>query len=182
MTATFQVREIRDGLEVTVTARRSRIAVTVIPPVTALFVAYFALPYAPWTVAVPIGLSVGVLAFLVSRRDKVATLRVNNLEFRTEGDLGEDAIGRRGVSRDVPRANVRWLEYQDERGGGDAPYYPSGLYAELNRGSVCVLPYLSPEQTAFVIEAIYKRFPDMPWDKKTAFDRHITVLNLDGSS
>jgi len=147
-------------------------------PLTAVLIAYFVHSFLPLGVAILVGICAGLLALLLSITNKTEKLRVNNFEFKTEGDLGEYPVGHRGFTQYVSRADIRWLEYQDERGGGDVPYYPSGLYAELLHGSRCVLPYLDAQQTASLIQAIYKRFPDMPWDKKTPFDKQLTTLDL----
>ena len=78
------------------------------------------------------------------------------------------------------RRDPRLLEYRAERAGPDA-YEPGGLYAGLKLGSACILPYLDEKQTQTVIEAIYKRFPDMltvAADTKSPFGQHFTTLGI----
>jgi hypothetical protein len=49
----------------------------------------------------------------------------------------------------------------------------------LSRGSKCILPDLDEHQTNNVIEAIYRRFPDMPMKgTKSSFGKHFTTLGI----
>jgi hypothetical protein len=59
------------------------------------------------------------------------------------------------------------LRYRQAHGGGEDREWPSGLYVELYDGSrwspgVCMLPHLDEPQTKEVIDAILRRFPNIP--------------------
>jgi len=75
---------------------------------------------------------------------------------------------------------VRWLEYQNDMSGPESDH-PGGLYAVLKHRSVCVLPYLSAEQTTEVVERIATRFPDFrdQWCSQSVFGSHVIYLGLD---
>jgi hypothetical protein len=73
------------------------------------------------------------------------------------------------------------LRYRAAEGGGDDREYPSGLYVELYRGNSwspgkCVLPHLDEAQTNQAIEAIRRRFPDVPFG--AAEPNGLILLNL----
>jgi hypothetical protein len=70
------------------------------------------------------------------------------------------------------------MYFDREHGGGDdGPSYPKGLYADLGSDEVCLLGYISEEQSIEVATAIYHRFPDMPL-KKSSPEKHFTSLGL----
>jgi hypothetical protein len=92
-----------------------------------------------------------------------AELRATNLEFRTNKRLWLF-----GPTSSVPRADIRYLEYREDRSVefGNT----QGLYAKLK---------FDEQQVGTAIEAIYRRFPDMPAENpKSAFGSHFTSLGL----
>jgi hypothetical protein len=113
-----------------------------------------------------------LIGYLESFRHTTAELRATNLDFHTKTSSPFS------VKRSIPRIEIRYLHFEEEMGGGDAPYRPSGLYAELRFGNACILPYIDEPQASTVAEAIYKRFPDIPKTSKSHFDDHFTTLGL----
>jgi hypothetical protein len=116
------------------------------------------------------------LGFVAGRFPRRSELRVTNLEYvsRTFGAWGFQG------ARSIPPFDVRWLEYQDDASGPESDH-PGGLYAVLKHRNVCILPYLSPEQTMEVIERIARRFPDFrdQWLGRSEFGSHVISLGLD---
>jgi hypothetical protein len=116
----------------------------------------------------------GILGYFGVIRQRWMQLRAANLEFQTTtGNFFRSCTA-------VPRADIESLEYREERGGPDQ-YEPAGLYAEVKVGSKCLLAYLDERQTQTVIEAIYRRFPDMPisrGDAKSPFGKHLSTLGI----
>lgn len=96
-----------------------------------------------------------------SLRGTDVRLQVGNLDLISEGH----APGGYSSST-ISRATVERFEYLKASGVGDGPDYPEGLYAEWSgvvswRSSKCIIPGVNQSQADAVIEAIYKRFPDM---------------------
>lgn len=116
----------------------------------------------------------GIFGYIEIIRQRTVQLSATNLEFQTTtGGFYRSRTA-------IPRANIESLEYREESGGPDH-YEPAGLYAGLRAGARCVLPYLDQRQTQTVIEAIYRRFPDMPIaerETKSSLDKHFTTLGI----
>jgi hypothetical protein len=123
----------------------------------------------------------GVLSAL---RGTAVELRVTNLDFVSSGHAPEDYR-----QSTIARADIYNLEYREASGGGDFPELPEGLFVEHHRvgpgpgtTSTCVLPHLDKTQTAQVMEAIYRRFPDTGRLPSTgAFEPYLISLNLNAS-
>lgn len=116
------------------------------------------------------------VSWLLARRHRSVTLLVTKFEFQSVGKIGDEL----GSRRQVCSADIRWLEYQEDRTGPETAGHPEGLYAVLKRRSVCLLPYTSPEEVATIIEHIATNFPGMSseWKHQSAFDGHFISLNL----
>jgi hypothetical protein len=129
-------------------------------------------------VMVAIALLAGLLGFLWAIRKRNAELRVTNLEFRLRGRVGDEF----GSARSVCRADIRWLEYQEDTSGPETSHHPGGLYAVLLSRSICMLPDIDERQTAVVIERIFEKFPDFrdQWRRNSPYGQHFTTLGLDG--
>jgi len=142
--------------------------------VSACAVAIVAYHYAAAPILLVVVILGGIFGYFGVIRQRSMQLRASTLEFQTTtGDFFRSRTS-------VPRADIESLEYREEKGGPDH-YEPSGLYAELRAGSKCLLPYLNERQTQTVIEAIYRRFPDMPIARGNAelpFDKHFTTLGI----
>ena len=144
--------------------------------ISAAAVGLVAYHYVSFPIVAIVALLGGAFGYLEIMWQKTVELRATNLEFQTTGYFR----GSYRSKRAVPRANIRLLKYRAESGGLDA-YEPGGLYAGLKLGSACILPYLDEKQTQTVIEAIYKRFPDMlttAADSKSPFGQHFTTLGI----
>ena len=100
-----------------------------------------------------------VRSFVASMRGTDVTLVVTNLDFRSEG---RSPNGYKPSL--IARADIQCMEFREASGGGEDAENPSGLYVQqrgiLLGSSTCVLPDINESQTAQVIEAIYRRFPD----------------------
>jgi hypothetical protein len=94
-------------------------------------------------------------------RGTAVELRVTNLVFFSRGH----APGGYTPSI-IARADIYDLQYREaQRGGGEFPDLPEGLYVEYSRAlpgtaAGCVLPNVGKEQTEQIIESILSRFPD----------------------
>jgi len=117
------------------------------------------------------------LSLLLAMRQQDAELRVTSLELKSRGRCGDSFRSTRSVSR----ADVRWLEYQEDTTGPETSHHPGGLYAVLSGHSVCILPYVDKQQTAEVIQRIVEKFPDLgqQWEGQSPFGQHFTSLGLD---
>jgi hypothetical protein len=140
--------------------------------IAASAVALVAYRYAPAPIVIVVALLGGIFGYIEIVRQRTVQLRATNLEFQTTtGDFYRSRSA-------IPRADIESLEFREESGGPDQ-YDPAGLYAELRTGSKCILPYLDAHEAHSVIEAIYRRFPDMPiTGKKSSFDKHVTTLGI----
>lgn len=172
----LEIREYRDGLLIKARQRHSLAQGIFSATIAAAFVVLVVKRF----VSLPVLILVVVLAagfgFAQVLREKEAELNVTNLEFRTSGYFGGDYRARRSLSS----ADVRWLEYQEDRGGIESSYHPAGLYAVLRVGEACMLPHVNEQQAGEIIEAIAKRFPDFSkrWHSESPFGEHFTTLGL----
>jgi hypothetical protein len=108
----------------------------------------------------------------LAKRQRTATLRAENLEFRTS-----ERLWMFGPTRSVARADICYLEYRNEKHREGLAQ--QGLFAKVKFGNVCLLPYLDEKQTASAIQALYRRFPDMPLMRSDpSFGDHFTTLGL----
>jgi hypothetical protein len=174
MASQFELREIPVGLVVKSKMQHAHLHALFSGCVAASAIALVVHRYAPAPIVVVVALLGGCFGYLGVIRQRTVQLRATNLEFQTTtGDFYKSDTA-------VPRANIESLEYREEKGGPDH-YEPAGLYAELRNGSKCILPYLDEQQTQAVIEAIYKRFPDLPiagTDTSPSFGKHFTTLGI----
>ena len=124
---------------------------------------------------VPLSVLAAIFGFAGAIRAKRAELRATNVEFLTKGN----AATRFRQGQTVCTGDVRWLEFQEDTGGPDS-YEPSGLYAITARGSKCLLPFLSEEETAQVITEIEGRFPGLAerWRKESPFGENFLSLGI----
>jgi hypothetical protein len=119
---------------------------------------------------------VAVLSFVAAIRPKRATLTITNVEFLTQGNFTR----RFHSGQTVCTGDVRWLEYQESSASEDSPYEAGGLYAVMNRGKACLLPFLTEAQTIQVIAEIEKKFPGLAerWRAESPFTSHFLTLGL----
>ncbi len=174
MATGFELRETPSGLIVKSKMQHAHSHAVLSGCVSASAVAIVAYHYAAASIVIIVAILGGIFGYVEIIRQRSVQLRATNLEFQTTtGDFYRSRAA-------IPRADIESLEYREEKGGPDH-YEPAGLYAELKDGSRCILPYLNERQTHAVVEAIYKRFPDMPIarrDVKSQFDMHFTTLGI----
>jgi hypothetical protein len=168
----FELRETPSGLVVKAKMQHAQVHALFSGSVAASAVAILAYHYARTSIVIVGALLGAIFGYIEIIRQRTVQLRATNLEFQT-------ITGHFYRSRTaIPRADIESLEYREEKGGPDH-YEPAGLYAESRAGSKCVFPYLDEQQTRSVIEAIYRRFPDMPITPgKSSFDKHFTTLGI----
>jgi len=163
----LEIRDTEEGLIVSATASNAtllwRIPVEV--AIGAVFIVYWYRSTVPNFLFFVVSgiLALGILKDLVSLlRGTSVELVITNSGFISSGHSPG------GYYRcSVARADVRNLEYRKAAGGGDIPESPAGLFVETHDASwlspgMCVLPHLNEEQTNQVIEAVLRRFPDLP--------------------
>jgi hypothetical protein len=121
-----------------------------------------------------VALLVACLSLLRVSQASIAELRVTNLELQSS------VRGTFGSRRSVSRADIRWLEYQEDSSGLETSHHPGGLYAVLRLQSVCLLPYVNEQQTAQIIERIVTKFPDLgkQSNESSSFGAHFISLGL----
>ena len=174
MATQFELRETPSGLVVKSKLQHAHLYALLSGCVAASAVALVAYRYVPAPIVIVVAALGGIFGYIEIIRQRTVQLSAMNLEFQTTtGDFHRSRTA-------IPRANIESLEYREEKGGPDH-HEPAGLYAELRAGSKCILPYLDERQTQTVIEAIYRRFPDMPIggsDPKSSFDKHFTSLGI----
>jgi hypothetical protein len=129
----------------------------------------------PVSILLLIGALAGCLGFVQSMRSRITELLVTNLEFVTRGHFAENL----GSQPSVSSADIRWLEYREDKSGPDASI-PGGLYAVLKKTGICILPDLNEQQTSEVIGKIEDKFPQFKeqWRNNSAFGEHFTSLNI----
>jgi len=179
MLETLNIRKIADGLLIRSRMQHGHLQAIISAIVSATFFVFVVRFFfsSPILVLCGVAIAGSVFGYLEVMRFRTAELRATNLEFQTTFS------GLFRSAHSVPRANIRWLEYRDEGGGSDS-YATEGLYAVLNHGSKCILPYLSPQQTDTVIDALYRQFPDMlseGAEPRSPFGEHFTTLGLQKS-
>jgi hypothetical protein len=172
MATQLELRETPSGLVVKAKMQHARLHALFSGCVAASAVAIMSYRYTSAPIVIVVALLGGIFGYIEIVRQRTVQLRATNFEFQTTtGDFYRSRTA-------IPRANIESLEYREE-GGSPDHYEPAGLYAELGMGSKCILPYLDEHQTHSVIEAIYRRFPDMPIaGKKSSFDKHFTTLGI----
>src|SRR5579871_6020971 len=155
MATDFELRETSAALVVRSKMQHSHLHAVLSGCVSASAVALVAHRYASVPTVIVLAALGGIFGYVEIVRQRSVRLRATNLEFQTTtGDFYRSSTA-------IPRADIESLEYREEKGGADH-YEPSGLYAELRTGSKCILPHLNERQALTIIEAIYRRFPDMP--------------------
>jgi len=172
----LEIRDFKDGLRIKARQRRSLVQGIFSAVIAASFVVLILARFVSLPILILIVVLAAGLGFAQVLREKVAELHVTNLELTTHGYFGSDYRG----TRSVPRADIRWLEYQEDRGGIETSYHPAGLYAVLRSGDACVLPNVNDQQSGEIIEAIAKRFPEFAkqWHSDSPFGEHFTTLGL----
>lgn len=107
---------------------------------------------------------------------QTARVRISKFEAQVIGNFRSS----RSTNRHVPLAKIQGLEFRKEVNGGHlGGYQPGGLYARLEYGGSCLLPNISEEQTALAIEAIYRRYPELPFG---ATESHSMLFRNDAVS
>ena len=172
MATQFELRETPAGLVAKSKMQHAHLHALFSGCIAASAVAVVAYHYAPAPIVIVVALLGGIFGYIEIIRQRIVELRATNLEFQTTtGDFYRSCTA-------IPRADIESLEYREARGGPDH-YEPAGLYAELRRGSKCILPHLEEHKAQSVIEAIYRRFPDMPIKStKSSFDKRFTTLGI----
>ena len=127
-----------------------------------------------WKLVAPV--IAAIVSFVAASRPKRARLTITNVEFLTRGNFSTRFL----APQTVCTGDVRWLEYQEGSGGGDAPYEPEGLYAVTTRGKACLLPFLTDAQTIEIITQIEKKFPGLAerWRSESPFNTHFLTLGI----
>jgi hypothetical protein len=182
MSATLEIRDTPQDLSIRVSEPRSYGRLVPIVLVGA-FAIYFFLHASSSRAFQLFGLifAFGLAKEIISSlRGTSVQLRVGNLDLVSSGH----APAGYGPST-ISRADIYSFEYRKASGGGgETPEYPQGLYADYRGGGRwqsgrCILPHINQVQAEEVIEAIYKRFPDMgtlaPGDP---FESDLISLNL----
>jgi hypothetical protein len=180
--ATLRIREMPDGLSISVTEPRRtwRIVLTLTVGVAFAIMFYYAKGDSYLVRLFFFGfVAVSILREIISlSRGTEVELRITNLDFISTGHA-PSGYG----SSSVPRADIYWMEFRQASGGGEEAEHPSGLYVEhhgvLRNPTTCVLPHIDKAQTEQVIEAIYRRFPDTSTLAPSAnADPYLISLNL----
>lgn len=113
--------------------------------------------FASTTSAIAFSAFVAAFIFLLAFGETVVRLRVTNLDFEPSSEPS------------VPRMSTRGLEHRLARRNDESP----GLYA----GNNCLLPNVTEEQAAMIIDRIYQKFPDTP-TFEDPYGKSFTTLNL----
>jgi hypothetical protein len=176
----LRIRDTRDGLVITATQANSLANAIVSSFVVGAVVAIalrrlLETPFLAVMTIVAMGLSLWL-----GIRKRGIELRVSNLELISRGRCGDNF---RSV-RNVNRAEIRWLEYEEDTTGPESSHHPGGLYAVLRHQSICIFPYANEEQAAAIIQRIVERFPDLVQQLRaqSSFGEHFTSLGLDRPS
>lgn len=182
MPVTFNIEERVDGVIVRVSESGSYVRVVLGvffgSVVAYLFVRFTTSGTFQILICLFIALSV-IREAISSLRGTDVQLQIGNLDLISQGH----APGGYKPST-ISRATVERFEYRKASGGGDGPDFPEGLYTEWSGfgswpSSQCILPGLGQSQVEVVIEAIYKRFPDMGTLSSNASRRsELISLNL----
>ena len=154
-----------------------RIALAIV--VSAVVVFAFSSKYVSQDRAALLALIAAALSGGSAYRRPVATMTMTKFEAKVTGDFGASYH----FDRYVPLATIERFEFREEQGGGgNGGYQPSGLYAELRYRATCILPFLNEAQTERAIEAIYARFPEIPLQPQESrsllFESDVIKLDL----
>ena len=178
--ATYETTDLKDELRFRVVREyglaRKMLSGPVLAVLGAFFLGYY---YMPRRWLLPLVLFAFLTGLIVMARERAAILIVSKLEFRSYGRIR----GEPSSVRIACIANVRWLEHHEEReGGSDFPHEPGGLYAVLDKGNCCLLPYLSENQTRDIIHRIEQKFPVMvdQWRRNSPYGQSFTILQIPG--
>ncbi len=176
MASKLDMRDLEGALVIRV-SRKGIVREAIVSVVVALIVVgVFAsrLLRGPMLIALAVLVVAADLIYVMRRRN--AELTVTNLELRSRAYIE----GWYGPVRSVPRADIRWMEYQEDTTGPETAHHPEGLYAVLDRRNICLLPYVNEEQAALVIDKIVKKFPDFgdQWRRQSPFGENFTTLGL----
>ena len=177
MASELQILDLRNALLIR-SKRRHIIAAAIISAlIAATVVGFGGRHFLPWPVLDLVAVLAAAIDFLCVLRTKSAELRVTNLEFVLRSYFG----GGYRSTRSVSRADIKWLEYQEDTTSPETAHHPGGLYAVLKHSNVCVLPFVDEHQAAVVIDRILEKFPDFrnQWEGQSPFGQHFTTLDLD---
>lgn len=145
---------------------------------TAVFVGYLAHYFLAWTLLLPCIILLGIACGFAALRKKSVSLKITILEVRAVGNFGDYQPCLQVSLADIQRLEYRPEISEDSEGLGQL----SGLYADLDYKSVCLLPHLDEAQTNLAIETIYRHFPLIPVNPKPnrsiLFQDEIIGLNL----
>jgi hypothetical protein len=117
----------------------------------------------------------GVIALWQLRKEQVE-LTVSKLEMKRKGHFRGGNL----VDSIIPVADIQRLEF---RPGFDGDSFEArGMYVKHGWSWTCMLPNITGEQCAAAIEAIERRFPEIPFaperDLTSVFGDDIIRLNL----
>jgi hypothetical protein len=123
-----------------------------------------------------VSLIAGLIGLFEILRSSKAELRVTERSLESSGFFAERLF----KSKILHWSQVQWLEFQGDTTGPETSHHPGGLYAILQRGSVCILPYIDEKQTSEAIDRILRKFPHLQeqWRGKSAFGNNFTTLGL----
>jgi hypothetical protein len=157
MTTRYRIQELRDGLRVQVWHEMPPYGKVLLALFAGLVVGIGSAAFVEGRWWFLVAIFVAVASFAADITTKRAKLTATNVEFITEGNFGT----RKRSRRIVCTGDVRWLEFWKGPGIGDVRFGYCGLYAVMPHGSVCILPFLSQQDTMQVILAIEKAFPGL---------------------
>lgn len=179
MASNLDVQDLKDRLVIKVVRKRVLVEAILSAVLALAGVTWAGWHFLPWQWLSLAATLVALADVLYIMRSKTAVLSVTNLEFISRAFIE----GWHSSTRCVPRANIKWLEYQEDTTGPETAHHPGGLYAVLPQGSVCLLPHVDEKQTGMVIERILAKFPAFrdQWKENSPFGQHFTVLDLSRS-
>jgi hypothetical protein len=161
--ADLTTTELSDGLEFTFSQEYGLVEIF-LPPLITLLVVWLLWRSGGVFPRVIAGLAAAsvVVAYVSNwRQGGKTTLRVTSDEFLAGGNLGNLL----STEQRVATKEVKAMRYDM---GGDSG--PTGLYVQIGKWNWrCVFPKISEEQTQTVIDAIAKKFPDLPTENPSRF-------------
>ena len=119
-----------------------------------------------------------IASFAASLQRKHVELRITKVEFFTRGNYGMKFR----LGQAVCASDVRWLEFHGGS-GSEIPEEGQGLYAVTTQGNACLLPYVTEQDAAQLIQEIEKKFPSMAerWRLESAYGNNFLSLGIRGS-
>jgi hypothetical protein len=174
----LEIEEITDGLLIRIT-RQKVVGRAAVSGIFALILVLIVGPhFLSWPITIALAALLGVGDWVSIMRGRVGELRVTDREFRSRAYIDGWSL----TNRRIPARDIHWLEFQEDTTGPETAHHPGGLYAVIERSSICLLPDADESQTSEIIERIWQRFPEFQkrCAKRSAFEGHYTLLHLEG--